>query len=150
LLSGKSVANNVVNEPDLPQYQSTATVSNREVHDADLQKTWKEYASVIAKEKPHIHSILINRIPVLKNGTEITVELISQSQEIEFMKEKEQLISFLKQKLQNSNLRLFTIISKEVSSEIATAITSSEKLKAMMTKNPAVAKLLIEFSLDIE
>ncbi|MDR2928969.1 MAG: hypothetical protein LBV41_12340 [Cytophagaceae bacterium] len=149
-MSGKSVANNVVNEPDLPQYQSTATVSNREVHDADLQKTWKEYASVIAKEKPHIHSILINRIPVLKNGTEITVELISQSQEIEFMKEKEQLISFLKQKLQNSNLRLFTIISKEVSSEIATAITSSEKLKAMMTKNPAVAKLLIEFSLDIE
>lgn len=134
----------------MPQYQSTATVSNREVHDADLQKTWKEYASVIAKEKPHIHSILINRIPVLKNGTEITVELISQSQEIEFMKEKEQLISFLKQKLQNSNLRLFTIISKEVSSEIATAITSSEKLKAMMTKNPAVAKLLIEFSLDIE
>ena len=124
--------------PDLP------------VNEADLIKAWKEYAETIKNETPDLYSMLVYREPKLNNNLEIIIELLAQSQEIEFTKEKDKLLEFLKVKLQNNHLRIKTIISKDKHYEISEAVTTSDILKAMMLKNPALAKLTMELNLEIE
>lgn len=117
---------------------------------ADLQKAWKEYADKIKTENPHFYSIIANRTPSLTNNVEVNLELLGQSQEIELMKEKDKLFDFLKNRLQNYQLKLKTFISKDIHSGTSEAFTASDMLKSMMTKNPAVTKLITDFNLELE
>ena len=111
---------------------------------------WKEYADKIQNENPHFYSIIGNRTPTLTNEIEVNLELLGQSQEIELMKEKDKLFDYLKNKLQNSRLRLKTFINKDKQPEITEAITASDILKVMMDKNQAFTKLCTELNLEIE
>ena len=111
---------------------------------------WKEYANTVQNEKPLIYSILVNRLPTLTNNIEINVELLSQSQDIEFQKEKEKILNFLKNRLRNNQLIIKTIVSRDKMPEISEAITPSEIYKAMLIKNPVLAKFGMDFGLEIE
>lgn len=124
--------------PDLP------------VSEANLQKVWNDYTEIIKNENPHFYNIIANRKPTLTNNIEVNLELLAQSQETELIKEKDKLFDFLKNKLQNSQLKLKTFISKDKQPEITEAITASDILKVMMTKNSTLIKLTNELNLEIE
>jgi DNA polymerase-3 subunit gamma/tau len=84
------------------------------------------------------------------NNTEINVRVTSQHQETEIIKEREKILKFLRTRLQNSHLTLKTDISQDKITENTDAITSTEILKVMMIKNPALAKLRSNFNLELE
>ena len=120
-----------------------------QVIESDLHKVWKEYSNTIQNEKPHLFNIIANRVPKLNNETEIIIEIFSQSQESEIKKEKENILNYLKNKLQNSQLKLITSIPKNNEPKITEAITVVDKLKAMKLQNPAFAKMCSEFNLEL-
>ena len=149
LSGGGSSANNVNVSDKTDNNAPSIAFPDLQITDADLQKVWKEYAFTIQNEKPHFHNLIANRIPILSNETEIIVELLSHSQESEVIKEKDNILNYLKIKLQNNRLQLKTIISKNNEPIITEAITASEKLKVMTSKNPAFAKLCAELNLEL-
>ena len=151
MLSGSSVnITNPAQNKELDKETVSEINTNLPVTEADLHKVWNEYANLIQTESPHIYSILINRQPKLSNNTEINIELLGQSQEIELMKEKEQILNFLKNNLKNNQLKLKTIISRDKIPDISEPMTNSDILKAMIIKNPALGKLRVELNLELE
>jgi DNA polymerase-3 subunit gamma/tau len=123
---------------------------NQPVTDVALKQAWKEYAVTIEKENPRLFSILNHQIPLLENGVVIKLELRSQMQEGELMKEKNALFIFLKEKLKNNKLELKTAILTEVQEDKQEVFTANDKLRVMMDKNPALAKLKLHFNLDLD
>ena len=150
LLSGNNDSGNVSDKPASYNKSNIAAETNKTVSESDLQQTWNDYAAKIKTKNPHLYSILAHRKPDLSNDVEIKVELVSQSQERELTNEKEEILSFLRNKLENSHLKLITIISDKQNPELSEAVTSTDKLKAMAKKNPALEKLVLGLNLDME
>ena len=137
-------------KPELIEAESTVIEATKTVSENEMQQAWNDYAEKIKKENPQLFSILAHRKPILSNSVEINVQLVSQSQEVEFRNEKENILSFLRNKLENSQLTLSTTISDNNNSELDEAVTASDKLKAMVKKNPALDSLRIGLNLEIE
>lgn len=132
------------------QVNEPATEFNHQINLPALQSAWKEYSSTIENENPRLFSILNNQIPTLENGVTVKLELRSQMQESELLKEKNALFTFLKNKLKNNHLELQTTILKEETEAQMDVFTASDKLRVMMEKNPALAKLKQHFNLDLD
>ena len=137
-------------KPELIEAESTVIEATKTVSENEMQQAWNDYAEKIKKENPQLFSILAHRKPILSNSVEINVQLVSQSQEVEFRNEKENILSFLRNKLENSQLTLSTTISDNNNPELDEAVTASDKLKAMVKKNPALDSLRIGLNLEIE
>ncbi len=123
---------------------------NQPVNQQGLEKAWRDYASNIEKENPRLFSILNNHQPTLENGKTVKIELRSQIQEAELLKEKNALFIHLKNVLKNNTLELITTIVSDEKEEQAEVFTASDKLRVMMEKNPALAKLKQQFNLDLD
>jgi len=120
------------------------------VNEGDLKRIWKEFAAAIKDESPHLYSIVARREPTLTNDIEVNIELLAQSQEADLKRDKDKVLDFLKKRLQNNLLMLKTKVSYDIEPEITEAVTTSDKLKEMMLKNPALNKLIAEFKLELE
>jgi hypothetical protein len=123
---------------------------NQQVTEQGVKEAWKAYAVSIEKENPRLFSILNNQIPTLENGVVLKLELRSQMQAAEVLKEKNALFLFLKERLKNSNLELSTSIVQEAIGDRQEVFTASDKLRVMMEKNPALAQLKQHFNLDLD
>jgi len=141
---------NIIAQQQASQVNESKVEFNQQVTDQALKQAWKEYATTIEKDNPRLFSILNHQIPILENGVVVKLELRSQMQKDELMKEKNALFIFLKNKLQNHNLELQTSISKELLEETQEIFTANDKLRVMMEKNPALAKLKQHFNLDLD
>ena len=150
LLSGNDENKIVSDKPASYNNSNIVAESNKPVSENDLQQAWSDYAAKIKTKNPHLYSILAHRKPDLSNDVEIKVELVSQSQERELTNEKEEILSFLRNKLENSHLKLITSISDKKNPELSEAVTATDKLKAMAKKNPALEKLILGLNLDME
>lgn len=138
------------NQQQVSQVNEPIVELNQLVTDVALKQAWKEYAVTIEKENPRLFSILNHQVPALENGVVIKLELRSQMQEGELMKEKNALFIFLKEKLKNNKLELKTIILTEEEADKQEIFTADDKLRVMMDKNPALAKLKHHFNLDLD
>ena len=120
------------------------------ISENDLKKFWNEYAYSVQNESPNLFSILVSRSPVLKNNTEINVEFVATQQELDFLKEKEKILNFLKIKLQNNKITIKTSVLANIEIQHNESVAPSERLRAMTIKNPALEKLCTAFNLVVE
>lgn len=131
-----------VSEPEIPLNQPVTQMA--------LLQSWKAYASSIEKSNSRLFSILNNHFPTLENGITVKLELRNPIQEGEVLKEKNALFTFLKNQLKNTTLELETFINTQETDTSSEVFTASDKLKAMMEKNPVLAKLKQQFNLDLD
>ena len=114
----------------------------------DLKSYWNEFASSLKVDFPHLFTTLTSREPVLKDNWQIELEIDNRILEEELSLKKEDLLDFLKQKLDNVQVTLKTRI-QENQKELK-PYTDKEKFEKMAEKNPALNKLKEQLDLDIE
>ena len=114
----------------------------------DLKSYWNEFASSLKVDFPHLFTTLTSREPVLKENWQIELEIDNRILEEELSLKKEDLLDFLKQKLDNFQIKLKTRI-RENQKELK-PYTDKEKFEKMAEKNPALNKLKEQLDLDIE
>ena len=79
----------------------------------------------------------------------IQVEVNTRIQENELLKDKTNLLLFLRKDLNNNRIDLNIIVKKEEKGTSTKVFTAADKLNAMMLKNPALKTLKEKFNLDI-
>ena len=114
----------------------------------DLKSYWNEFASSLKVDFPHLFTTLTSREPVLKENWQIELEIDNRILEEELSLKKEDLLDFLKQKLNNFQITL-KIRIQENQKELK-PYTDKEKFEKMAEKNPALNKLKEQLDLDIE
>lgn len=116
----------------------------------ELILKWKEYAELINDERPRIAILLKNKVPVLKDGYEISLTLDNTVQMNEFDQNiRTALLNFLKKELNNSYIRITSSLEKNESTK-RILYTPEEQFQYLSRKNPALIKLRQKFSLDFE
>ncbi|TAJ08620.1 hypothetical protein DMA11_21215 [Marinilabiliaceae bacterium JC017] len=114
-----------------------------------LKKAWIRYSQKCKNVNPRLYSIMDNHQPVIKADNELLLKLKNKTQETEMQQEKRELLSFLKTGLKNAQINLqLEVVPDEKDNH--RAYTASDKMKAMMEKNPALLALKQKFALDLE
>lgn len=109
-----------------------------------LDLKWKEFLDMIP-DRPNLIATL-SAVPEIVDGNKLLLKIGNSVQEEEVRLVKPELLGFLKRELRNSGIELNVSIEK-VESE-RTHFSDSEKIQAMMQKNPQLAELRQKFNLD--
>ncbi|MBO2545495.1 DNA polymerase III subunit gamma/tau [Salegentibacter sp. BDJ18] len=123
-------------------------VLNNEFSETQLQATWNDYVKRIKKQGSKIlASILETDLPKLKEDNQIVIELPNETMKINLEREQNKLMSYLKQKLQNTEIRLVINVNEQSAKKYA--FTPIEKYNKLKEKNPLIDKLRSTFDLDV-
>lgn len=118
-----------------------------EFTETELLQAWDKYIKYLNKKGQKIlASNLAADRPELE-GTIIKLELPNDTMKKEIELEQGALMSYLKEKLRNTDLSLEINVNEEVSKKYA--FTPIEKYNKLKEKNPLVQKLKDTFDLDI-
>jgi DNA polymerase-3 subunit gamma/tau len=116
----------------------------------NLVDFWKLFAKKMDDDgRTNLSKALLRRNPELKNQTTINFKLDNKVIDDELKELRSDLLSFLKEKLQNSFLTLQTEIL-EAAIVNDTPYTAREKFLKMAEKNPALEKLRQQFDLELD
>ncbi len=112
-----------------------------------LQKFWKDYADKMElKGEKIIASILNATLPTLENNV-IQYTLPNTLMKADLERNKNKLIGFLREKLNNYGISLNVLVNEEARKKYA--YTPQEKYEKMKAKNPNLALLRKTFDLDL-
>lgn len=115
--------------------------------ETEMLDAWSKYAEKVEKEgKYNLLSHLTMGIPKLKDHT-ISLEFPNNTIKVEVERAKYELLSFLKETLQNFEIDLDIIVNE--TAEKKYAYTPIEKYEKLKEKNPKIDLLRKEFDLDI-
>lgn len=115
--------------------------------DEEMQTAWKEYTKTVEREgKYNLLSHLTMGVPKLE-GSIIHLEFPNQTIKTEVERAKYELLTFLRDKLQNYDVDLDITVNETI--EKRYAYTTREKFEKMKEMNPLIEKLRQEFDLDI-
>ncbi len=115
----------------------------------ELRSTWNKYGFQARKRgKQGLYVTLSKHIPELKENFRIEFEIDNEIQKIELDAEKADLLSYLRQSLNNYSISLDLKINKEDTG--IKHLTSKDKFLKMAEKNPALNQLRERLNLDIE
>jgi DNA polymerase-3 subunit gamma/tau len=115
--------------------------------DTQLQAAWDEYIQRIKNKGAKIlASIMESDMPKL-NGKIITIELPNETMKNDMQRGQNQLMAFLKKKLQNTLITLEINVNEQAAKKFA--FTDIEKYNKLKEKNPLIEKLRTTFDLDI-
>ena len=129
----------------------TEDLSNKPKDDfnfEDLQNHWTEFLSILQAEKqiPAFNALQSGKL-ALKPNFKINLDFSSASLVNEFDLQKERLMGFLREKLNNYSLEFETnIIHNHTENYIK---SKSELFKEMAEENPLLLKMKEEFGLDL-
>ena len=113
----------------------------------EMQTVWKEYTATVASDgKFNLLSHLTMGIPKLE-GSIIHLEFPNQTIKTEVERAKYELLTFLREKLQNYDVDLDITVNETV--EKRYAYTTREKFEKLKEINPSIEKLRQEFDLEI-
>jgi len=113
-----------------------------------LNEVWRRYTRS-HEAFPRIHTIFKNHPPKLIDQSTLLMTLRNKTQEYELVKERANILSFLKRSLKNARIDLrFEIALDDKGPK--KAFTVADKFKVMSEKNPALALFKKEFNLDLE
>ncbi len=127
---------------------SKEVVLNGEFTETQLQATWNDYVKRIKKQGSKIlASILETDLPKLQDKNRIVIELPNETMKINLEREQNKLMSYLKQKLQNTEIRLVINVNEQSAKKYA--FTPIEKYNKLKEKNPLIDKLRSTFDLDV-
>ena len=134
-----SISNNKeIEEIDLP---------NNEFSKFDLLKSWKNFCN-IQEEKGNINisSVLKMNEPLIEKGN-IIIKAVNQVNKKEIENIKDDILSYLKEELQNYSISLKVIIEKNNKKNVSKSLNNEEKMKSMIESNPKIKSLIEEFNL---
>ena len=113
----------------------------------DFLLVWKEYCQKIEKDgKFNLVSHLSMSIPILKNTT-IHLEYPNHTIKIEVERVQYDILSYMKEKLQNYDIDLEIVVNE--TAEKKYAYTPLEKYEKLIEKNPLIDTLRIELGLEL-
>ena len=113
----------------------------------DFLLVWKEYCQKIEKDgKFNLLSHLSMSIPILKNTT-IHLEYPNHTIKIEVERVQYDILSYMKEKLQNYDIDLEIVVNE--TAEKKYAYTPLEKYEKLIEKNPLIDTLRIELGLEL-
>ena len=123
-------------------------VLNGEFTETQLQANWDDYVKRIKKQGSKIlASILETDLPKLEDKNRIVIELPNETMKINLEREQNKLMSYLKQKLKNTEIRLIINVNEQSAKKYA--FTPIEKYNKLKEKNPLLEKLRSTFDLDV-
>ena len=129
---------------------SAGTVEKKPLDPDAILKAWNDYAASIEKKRPRIYSTLINNRPEVKPDGTVMVQLNSEAQRDNFIKNiKSELINFI---LQATSMKTVDIVTgvAEVEQNGKKIYTEQDKLDFLMKKNPELGQLKSRFNLDFD
>ena len=127
---------------------SKDVVLSGEFSETQLQATWNDYVKRLKKQGAKIlASILETDLPKLQEKNRIVIELPNETMKINLEREQNKLMSYLKQKLQNTEIRLVIHVNEQSAKKYA--FTPIEKYNKLKEKNPLIEKLRSTFDLDV-
>ncbi len=131
----------VANQPDVKN------LPVKEFSEEEMLVAWKEYtANVESDGKFNLLSHLSMGVPKLE-GAIIHLEFPNQTIKTEVERAKFDLLTFLREKLQNYDIDLDITVNETI--EKRYAYTTREKFEKLKEMNPMIEKLRKEFDLDI-
>lgn len=113
-----------------------------------LDNAWRE-AEGLFHEQPMVKSILQTVVPVLEGDAVVRVSLENDLQDGLLGAERDRLVPFLRQVLQNDSIKLQTVV-QEGSVNAKLVYTPDERFAFLLEKNPHLDDFRREFQLDIE
>ncbi|MBE0637368.1 MAG: DNA polymerase III subunit gamma/tau [Bacteroidales bacterium] len=129
-------------------FESEEFLNARKIQPEQLQQTWTEYANKIAPSHPNLYSTLIAAKPEISDDFEITFEVSNSLQQREIYAQKMDLITFLREELNNNFVRIKVNVNA-----IAVQVRPykpEEVYQHFVEKNPVVGELKQKFGLTLE
>jgi DNA polymerase-3 subunit gamma/tau len=112
-----------------------------------LQAIWDKYADKHKKDAVFYVALTKNK-PMLKDNFIIEHKVDNKVQESDIANRKQDLLSFIRNELNNWQVQLNIVVSKAPASD--KPYTSRDKYESMLKKNPALGKLKSQLNLDID
>jgi DNA polymerase-3 subunit gamma/tau len=113
----------------------------------DFTAVWGRYAEKHKNDKLFYVALTKNK-PLLKDNFVIEHKVDNKVQETDMANRKQDLLSFIRNKLNNWQVQLNVVVSKTPS--VDKPYTSRDKYESMLKKNPALGKLKSQLNLDID
>lgn len=123
----------------------------KEFTQEEFAAAWTEFAKK-SKEagKMSFQSVLMKNIPVINDDKIINLNVDNEVMEDEINQNKIELMTFLREKLDNGSIQLNISVVKDNSENTNKLYTSTDKFKRMAEKNPAINDLRKQFDLEID
>ncbi len=118
---------------------------------AQLWEVWDAYAETIREEdRQSYYSTLTKRKPVVREENKVELVLDNHVQLGDLEKDKINLLTHLRESLNNWKITLEGVIEEEESGDDLHLYTPEERYKAMAATNPLLSEMKRNFDLDIE
>ncbi|MFO8022566.1 MAG: hypothetical protein R6U65_08875 [Perlabentimonas sp.] len=148
------------NEQDSKMEESIADIDDDDSDDSvqdnlipftqvDLDNTCQKFIDSYLSDRPRYASLLITYQPIVENGNDIKVAFDSQLQEEMFNEIKNDLLVFLKKKLENNAISVETSI-KAHENQKNKLYTVEDKFKYLSELNPQLIRLKQQLNLDFD
>ena len=138
-----------------PQQQNNTTSATQELPEMNepvqpdaLRRAWKEYISTTPTEKL-LNNIMVGYLPQLVEGTQTQylVTFASPAQQEIVNQHLNNILFFVKQKVQNTHITIQTEVKEELAAK--QAFSPREKIQAMIEENSAIKDLINTFKLEL-
>jgi len=145
----KSVNISKILKPDVEEKkeEQRKELPNKYFSEVDLLATWNEYAELIKNNDLDIYSTLTKNAPTLAGNNTIQLKIFNKAQEHDLSEIKAELLSFIRNRLNNFDISLTTFIEKGAAEE--GLYTSADKYKKLVEKNPLLEELRKKLDLEI-
>jgi DNA polymerase-3 subunit gamma/tau len=140
----KSGTENIKAEEAETAYEKPSEIFTKE----QFEDAWMALAKTFKQQSPDFYITLTTRMPEVKEDFTIELTIDNVVQEKELIDRKLDILTFLRNKLNNSKLQLLFTLNKNP--ENIKPFTPQEKFKKMAEKNPAIKKLKDKFDLEID
>ncbi|BAO77160.1 hypothetical protein [Winogradskyella sp. PG-2] len=128
----------IIDEDDLPKEPVTQEA---------LSEAWKSYTAQMDKKGEKIMASILQMDSPKLNGSIIHLTYSNNTNKIELERAEFPLMTFLKKKLRNYDLKLEITVNEEIAKKYA--FTPLEKYEKLKEKNPNIELLRKTFGLDI-
>ena len=147
-LAENAIQKKIENEGDIANSSSDIKKPITQFTAEEFEKVWMEMALPYKTESPDFYITLTSQIPKVNEDFSIELSIDNVIQEKEITERKFEILTILRNALNNAQIQLNTIINKNPS--ITKPFTPQEKFKKMTENNPAIQNLKDLFDLDIE
>ncbi|HQI45224.1 MAG TPA: DNA polymerase III subunit gamma/tau [Bacteroidales bacterium] len=147
-LAENAIQKKIENEGDIDKSSSDIKKPITQFTAEEFEKVWMEMALPYKTESPDFYITLTSQIPKVNEDFSIELNIDNVIQEKEITERKFEILTILRNALNNAQIQLNTIINKNPS--ITKPFTPQEKFKKMTENNPAIQNLKDLFDLDIE
>ncbi len=136
-----------INEEKVEQINSSQPKNN--FTQQQLESVWERYANDLKeKGKTNLSTNLLNKKPVLTEGSIIEFTINNKAIEETINEDKLNFLGFLRKELSNYSIQLNLILI--AADDKTTLYTATDRYKRLAEKNPAINKFRQKFDLDIQ